>query len=170
MTNKVDLLYPTVVQHFNPKFNMFQHSTENYLGFFFIWMRIIGIYPLIEHDSKVLKQVGLIIRYGLWILFLVANVAIVVLFYKSDYRENSVTMYWSFVIDVIWNWTIHRLGIHSWIVLIALGRNRWFKLHKSLIKIDKIVEHSIGYGLITFARLKKFIIAAILYILLSVKT
>ena len=117
------------------------------------WMCIIGIYPL---NSLIHKIIAIIFRYGLWLLNLLASIAQIVLFYELDYDEKSATEYWNTVIDY-WNWSVHNISVHSWIVLFALRKNKWIKFHKKCIKINHQMQ------------IKYLNIAGVFYIIFFVK-
>lgn len=131
------------------------------------WMRLICIYPPTTNSShNVLAIIALFIRYGLWVLNLVANGTQMVLFYQVDYYESSPTEYWNTVIDY-WNWTVHNIGIHSWIVFLALREHQWPKLTNILMKnnhrLSQSLQQSTGLKIIKYLN-----IFGILYIILAV--
>lgn len=131
------------------------------------WMRLISIYsPTTNSSHNVLTIISLFIRYGLWMLNLVANGTQIVLFYKDDYSGSTSTEYWNTVIDY-WNWTFHNISIHSYIIFLALREKQWPKLTNILIKNNHRMQ---SLQLSTGSKKIKYLnIFGILYIILAVR-
>ena len=159
MANKVSSTFSAVQES--------ESANNLLLGSFSTWMRIIGIDPSVnEYSNRLMHAIySIIIRYGLWVDNLVSNIAQMILLYAIEYNEESLTIYWSSVIDY-WNWTVHSISIHSWILLIALHKNKWVKLNKLLIKIEKIIRPDQP---MIFVNRKKFATAGMCYLFFSVK-
>jgi len=164
MPNKV-ISFPVVGSHNLPNYYQDVDICNNW-WYLSIWMKLIGLYPLTTNDSKVITAVSLIMRYALWILNVAANIIQMVLFYEnqSSYYENSVSLYWYDVIQY-WNWTVHNIGVQSWIILVALRGNKWMKLNNSLTKTDNILQYLFDRSLI-FRHRKKYNTAGIFLLFL----
>jgi hypothetical protein len=135
--------------------------------YFITWLRIISLYPLTESvgsPSKVINGIALIIRFGLFVVNVVAHTGQLFLFYNLGYDAALATEYWNAVIDY-WNWTAHTLVVHYFIVFIALRKNHWFELNQLLVKIDHFMEQ---YDSKTSLRLKNRSIMGLLYIISTV--
>ena len=142
-----------------------KHGLEWNRRYFITWLRIICLYPLNANASKVANGIALIIRFGLWVVNLVAHILQLFLFYKLGYETASSTEYWNAVIDY-WNWTAHNLAVHCLIFFIELRQNNWMQLNKLLVKNDNAMQH---YDSKTSLRLKNRSIWAIVYIVVAVR-
>ena len=138
---------------------------------FSLWMKPIGLYPLTPNGSNINRIIYLSIRYGLWVINLITNLAVFVnttetpSSFNSKYNYNQTnTKYWNYMIDY-WNWSAHNIGAHSCIVLFVTRKNKWIKLIKILAKIDNALQSN--QSLIIKQR-KRINIAGILFIFLSV--
>ena len=143
-----------------------QHGLEWNWRYFINWLRFISLYPLTNNPSKVANGIALIIRFGLWVVNLVAHILQLFLFYYYGYDTPLATEYWNAVIDY-WNWTAHSLAVHYIIIFVALRKNHWMRLNKLLVKIDNAMQ---GYDAKTSLRLKNKSILALIYITLTVST
>ena len=128
------------------------------------WMRVISLYPLPSDASRVVRRINPIIRYGLWIINVTANLAQLVLFYGTDNSDLPTTEYWNNVIDY-WNWTIHSVGVYSWIILFSLRENKWTKLTELLIKNDLRMQ---PHQSVQCSKMRNLNLFGILYILVAV--
>ena len=161
-TNNKVQLYPgySAVGHFVKRRNFDWNC-----WYFLTLMRLIGLYPPAADASIAIQRIALIIRYSLWLLNVIINVAQILFFYEMDTSDLSTTEYWNTVIDY-WNWTIHNVCIHSWIVFIGLRRNQWAKLTESLIKND--LRMQLSHLSIRFSKMKFVNMLGIFYILAAV--
>jgi hypothetical protein len=134
--------------------------------YFITWLRIISLYPLTENPTIVINGIALIVRFGLFVVNVVAHVMQLFMFYNLGYDAALATEYWNAVIDY-WNWTVHTLVVHYLIIFIALRKNHWFELNHLLVKIDHFMEQ---YDSKTSLRLKNRSIMGLLYIVSTVRS
>ena len=165
MANKV-IAFPVVRSPSPPK-PKYHQDVDSYWWRVFTWMKVIGLYPLSLNDSKVITAVSLTLRYGLWVLNVTANIAQIAIFYENQsiYFENSASNQWYLVIQY-WNWAVHNIGVHSWIVIVVLRKNKWMKLNKSLAKIEK--NRQTNRSLILKDRTQNNQVGIVIFILLLV--
>ena len=138
----------------------------------FIWMGILGIHPL-SPDTSVIKHIlALVLRYGLWTLFVGVTIAINVIFFQGLLQDandiNTQTSFWNKCIENV-NWAVCNIGIHSWIIFFVLWKNKWSQLHNLLSKIEISMMESCQPSFSDSSNLRKIAFAFTVYIVIAVK-